>query len=348
MGDIAPVNKAGNIILTDVNMTKNYLTDLFEKSDIVFANLEVPLTKDDYLLNKEKKYVFRQIPDILYAFPDNLIFSLANNHIMDYGEEGLLDTIESLKIFGFRFTGAGANIAEAGRPVIIETNGKHIAFIAAADERYQQADENKAGIFPAIPELITPIIQDLNERVDLIYLSVHMGMEYIPVPTPAMKILAQQCHEAGADVVFFHHSHCISGYTLKSNQCTLWGSGNFIFYESSDYPLKSWFDSAKWVLNHDFENKTLELNVTPYQINENGLPEKADVKTSNRIISTIEEISFKINKNSSLILLYLKHMLNPNYIKVLWLNYSDMIKRNGPVKVFKQIASTIKVLFLTR
>lgn len=348
LGDIAPVNKAGSLMLSDLQKSKNYLTELFKESSIVFANLELPLIKDDYPVNEDKKFVFHQVPEILSAFPEKMIFSLANNHIMDYGENGLLDTMKSLQSYGFRFTGAGINISEAGSPVIIDIDGIQIAFIAAADERYQPANNNSSGTFPAIPELIIPKIRELRKTVDIIYLSVHMGMEYIPVPTPVMKRLAKQCHDAGANVVFFHHSHCISGYTLSPQKCTLWGTGNFIFYESSDYPLKSWFDTAHWSISHDLEENTLDLSITPFQINENGLPERTDKKAYDRIFTTISEISNKINLNSALFLLRLKYLMNPNYIKVLCINYSDMIRRHGPVKVIRQAASTFKVLFLNR
>jgi len=206
LGDFAPVCRGSNYLLDKREEVRNYLHELFRESDLVFANLETPITNSEKKA-ENKRFSFKMNPELTEVFPPQLILSIANNHILDFGDEGLSDTIKNLKIKGILFTGAGKNINEAGTPVIVKCKNKQVGFIASADKRYKSATEENYGVFPSDLNVLIPKIKELKKQVNLLFLSIHMGMEYIPVPTPAMMEMAKQSHEAGADVVFFHHTH---------------------------------------------------------------------------------------------------------------------------------------------
>lgn len=264
---------------------------------------------------------------------------------MDYGDEGLFETIETLKSNGFMFAGAGKNIEEAGKPVIIHHKEHRIGFLAAADRRYQAATEFKPGVFPAKPGLLIPGIKELRNRVGLIILSVHMGMEYIPIPTPAMIDLSDRCRNAGADFIFFHHSHCVSGYTLDKNKATIWGAGNFLFSKTMDFPFKPWFDVAVWQFPYNFSTNQLKVNLRTLRINSEGIPKKSGNKAKKNILSRIENLSSLIHQEKNLHWHILRNVLRVSYLRVIFPNYFNMIRRKGLKSVVSQIRSSIKMLF---
>ena len=344
VGDIAPINKAHDYIIKNESAQKERFNEQFSKYDLVLGNLETAITAGQDI-REDKRYNFSTSEKVLDVFPGKVIFSLANNHILDYGPEGLLETIRNLKRKGFRFTGAGANIDEAGEPVIIECKDKKIGFIAAADKVFGiEASKDTPGVFPADTGLIISKIKQLKTETDIIYLSIHMGKEYIPVPTPAMKKLADDCHEAGSDVVVFHHAHCVSGYTLKDNKATLWGTGNFIFPVSNKHHCKSWFETASWQLQHTPDGG-LKLVVNPLRINRDGFPEESTGKVNNKILKLIEHISNQINSGKSLERLRRKYVFRISYLRLALSDYWDLTRRAGIRHVYTSILYSIKSLF---
>lgn len=347
IGDIAPVRQAGEFISEKKFFLSDFFLQTFLDADLVFCNLESPVTKLE-IQREDKKFNLKSDPNSFKSLPENIIFSLGNNHIMDYGSGGLLDTINFLKNTRVRFTGAGANIEEAGKPVVLNIKNRTIGFIAAADKRYQAATHDSPGIFPADVTLLIPKIKELKKQADIIYLSIHMGMEYIPVPTPAMKEIAKLSHEAEADVIFFHHAHCLSGVTLNDNKATLWGLGNFIFPEKENYPFKPWFETAAFHFTHLDQTDELSLEIVPYKINDVGFPERPDSETEEKILTRIKKLSNQINSGKSLEKLRWKNFLTAGYLRVALSNYADIARRQGVLHVFRQMISSIKVLFLKK
>jgi len=344
VGDIAPIRTAQDHFMSDNQSLKKYFEEIFFESDVVFCNLETPLTRAKSV-RENKKYIFKAVPEIINAFPDQFVYSIANNHILDYGEEGLQETIKHLSEKGIRFAGAGNNLQEAVRPVVINCRGKSLGFLACADKRYQPATENRPGIFPAIPDLLLPKISQLKSTVDLVVVSIHMGMEYIPVPAPVMIKLSNDCREAGADAVFFHHAHCVSGYTISKNGITLWGVGNFLFPDSSKNHFKPWFETTTWSIIHEVNRGIIDLKINPYIIDSDGIPKNADSKRGARIRKRIELISDKINHGDSLIWLRVKNICSYSYAKLFITNYADIARRKGLLNMFKQITTSIQALF---
>ena len=347
LGDIAPVKAAEAPIVREPRSVRAYFDTRFAGSEIVFANLEVPVTSA-VAPREDKKYVFKAMRDVLDAFPDKFVFSIANNHMMDYGEQGLRDTLEGLTRAGVRFAGAGRNLEEAARPVVIESGGRTVGFLACADRRYQAATDTTPGVLPALADVLVPRIERLRETVELVYVSIHMGMEYVPVPTPVMRRLADACRRAGAHVVFFHHAHCVSGYTVFDDGAILWGTGNYLFPESADYPFKPWFDAAAWTVIHGQDATIRELAIAPFGIDAEGMPRDVEEQRALRIHGRIERLSKAINRGRSLGWLRMWHVLKPAYLRVACANYWDIARRRGVAQMAGQILSSIKGLFLQK
>ena len=106
--------------------------DILKQAQIVFGNLEGPLT-DGGTPGTAKQYVFRSPPDRVapaLARAGFTVVSLANNHTLDYGPEGLADTRAALDKAGIGYAGAGRNLAEARQPLYMMNDGIRVAFLA--------------------------------------------------------------------------------------------------------------------------------------------------------------------------------------------------------------------------
>lgn len=351
LGDIAPVGAAESILMEDTRSHKTHFESLFAKSDIVFGNLESPLTTATTPA-EDKKYLLRAHHRVLDAFPEKFVFSIANNHILDYGETGLLDTIDHLSQKGFRFAGAGKNLESAGKPVVIACKGKKIGFLAAADQRYPAATANTPGLFPAAPDLLSQKIEQVRQETDILYVSIHIGMEFIPVPAPAMIDIARQCHQAGAQVVFFHHAHCLSGHTMTPESITLWGTGNFLFPEVMPYHFPPWCKAAAWHIRHPVTESgfspKMEARIEPLSLTRNGMPKQANAQTGQSIEEQINSLGGKISRGKSMGRMRLANMCKPAYLKIFLFNYADIARRKGLKHTIGQIVAAIKALFLKR
>jgi poly-gamma-glutamate synthesis protein (capsule biosynthesis protein) len=206
--------------------------------DIGFANLEGALT--DRGEPWPKGYNFRTPP----IFASGLgrarigVVTLANNHTMDFGVIGLIDTVEALDANGVRHTGAGANALAARIPAIVEARGLRVAFLgyaATPDEsggfsiRSWSAGEAAAGVALGTPESIAADVRAARTVADFVVVAVHAGSEYITTPNDTQRALAAAALAAGADAYIGAHAHVVQPIELRGNQLIAWGLGNFIF-----------------------------------------------------------------------------------------------------------------------
>lgn len=238
---------------------------LGNSAEITFANLECPLTNQGEP-HPTKSVVFRASPTTVsglsYAGIDAV--TLANNHTIDYGLEGLLQTqqvLENEDIFHF---GAGENSYEAEKPLFITKNGINFGIIGASDRtgQYNNAQPflnsgyNKPGFANLTSFNIINLINSVREVSDYVIFQIHSGSEYAQIPYnleysdsfieeenyspedrfPSQKNieLRHQAIDAGADLVISHHPHIIQGFEVYSGKLIAHSLGNFVF--DLDYP----------------------------------------------------------------------------------------------------------------
>lgn len=149
------------------------------------------------------------------------------NHILDFGEEGLIATIDSLERAGIEHIGAGRDLREARKPVVIERNGIRIGFLGYCLS--YPADTNKAGCAPLKINLILDDLKSLRGKVDHVIVSLHHGIEYSLYPYPEYIDLTHKIVDAGARAVLGHHPHTIQGCERYKNGLIMYSLGNFIF-----------------------------------------------------------------------------------------------------------------------
>lgn len=209
-----------------------------ENADLTIANLETPITERGTA--QIKQYAYRSTPAALPAFKQAGVdlVNLANNHVLDYGTTGLLDTFSHLDKNGIRWFGAGRNVTEAFKPVIMETKGMKIAFIGLSKvvpTPDWKAGKNTPGVADTYA-LTLPLqtIEKAKKEADLVVVVAHWGLERHDMPEAYQKDYARQYIDAGADLIIGGHPHVLQGFENYKGKWIAYSLGNFIFTMNED------------------------------------------------------------------------------------------------------------------
>ena len=212
------------------------------RADIVLGNLEAPLTVRGEEF-KDKKFRFRASPKAAAALKRAgfSVVTLANNHIMDFGETGLLDTIQRLDREQVRCAGAGNSLAMARRPAVVERNGAKVAFLAYSLTQPLEffAGESSAGTAPGYSRYFREDIIRAESAADYVVVSFHWGGEGLSAPRQYQIEAARRAIDAGADVIIGHHPHVLQGIERYGRGVIFYSLGNFAFGSMSRHAASS-------------------------------------------------------------------------------------------------------------
>ena len=211
-----------------------------QSADIMMVNNEFTYSNRGTPL-EGKTYTFRASPQrvhLLDAFGTDIV-GLANNHVYDYGEEALLDTLDTLEGSSIPYVGAGRNLEEAGRIVYFVANGRKIAITAATQiERStnytKEATEDSPGVLKTLnPDKYVKVLETAKKNSDIVIAYVHWGTEHQSRFGTDQEELAEAFAEAGADVIIGGHTHCLQGMTYKKGVPVIYSLGNFWFNQKT-------------------------------------------------------------------------------------------------------------------
>jgi poly-gamma-glutamate synthesis protein (capsule biosynthesis protein) len=211
---------------------------VLDRADLFVINLECDITTSTD--REDKHYTFKAPPitaDAL-SMAGVDVASMANNHAMDWGEQGLTDTLGYLAERGIASPGGGHDRAEAYAPVVVRRNGLSIAFLSYVDAFTESTGFNtkewKAG--PSSPGLAIANVDRIRADVakakplaDLVVVLVHAGWEYYPNPNNEQKAYARAALDAGATLYLGHHPHVLQGFKREGKKLIAWSLGNFVF-----------------------------------------------------------------------------------------------------------------------
>lgn len=193
--------------------------------EIILANLEGPLCEDGL---KPIDKVGIHLHSSPRKFVGRWAFTLANNHLMDYREEGLRQTIHQLNEQQIPYVGAGASLREARETMWLEDAGKRIAVIGCCEHQFGVADEQHGGV-AALGDWVASAIQNVKTTgADFVIVSSHMGSESSKYVSPRQVALYHSFIEAGADVVHGHHAHIPQGWEEYLGKPIFYGLGNYV------------------------------------------------------------------------------------------------------------------------
>ncbi|MDF2672021.1 MAG: hypothetical protein K0R09_286 [Clostridiales bacterium] len=210
-----------------------YAKDILNKSDIVYGNLECPLLNEGTPTIKRRELIFKgdESNSIVLKEAGYSILNLANNHAMDYGSDGLLNTINVLKDSSIKWLGGGTDNESSHKPVFISKNGIKVGFLGYSifpPEGYVYL-EDKPDI-ARYSKRLTPVdIKKAKSQCDFLVVTFHWGKEFSYYPSDLQRSAAHLAINSGCDMVIGHHPHVLQGIENYRGKSIFYSLGNFIF-----------------------------------------------------------------------------------------------------------------------
>ena len=211
--------------------------DLIRDADVAIANAEAPITDGGRRFPIYKDYTYRapaRSADAL-AWAGFDVLTLANNHALDYGAEGLRDTIANAARVGMATAGAGADPAEARRALVIAVGDVRIGLLAYCEKQLlwrvyvdQFARRGHAGVAALVDDDLAHDIARLRPQVDVLIVSLHVGYNYRPT-LPSTLRWSERAIDLGADLVVDHHPHVAHPVLVHHGKPILLSLGNYAF-----------------------------------------------------------------------------------------------------------------------
>lgn len=252
-GDLLPSDY--NIeYFTEGNLEKlfdRHIVELFQKADFSICNLEGALTDSDNHIKKVDP-IMKATPASINGISKMQIrcFSLANNHIVDYGLKGFQDTCNTLDKAGIDYFGAGINENAIENYYILNIKGKKIVFYAVAETMFNIPGKNKPGVNLYDEYRVCKEIEFLKRQCDYLIVLYHGGAEFFWYNSKELRKRFHRMADNGADVVISQHTHCIGIEEYYNNTYLLYGQGDFSFGTKANV-----FKATGLVLELDFGEK---------------------------------------------------------------------------------------------
>ena len=249
-GDVVPkgmepeeLKNKGEQIFSEI---KPYITG----ADFSIVNLEAPIIKTKPTPIKKSGPCLGADPSTIEVLKNAGfgIFTLANNHFYDQGQNGVDNTISLCNELDIKAVGGGNSVREARKILLLEKDGKRIAIINACEHEFSVADSSHGGSNPLDLINMQEDIAAARKEADYVVLILHGGIEQYHYPTPRMKRWYRHFVDLGADAVINHHQHCINGYEVYKGKPIFYGLGNFYFPWVAKRINESWNNGYAVVL----------------------------------------------------------------------------------------------------
>ncbi len=240
------------------------IDSVFRSAQIVVGNLECPATKIESPVFKQ--YIFRSEPEWLDTLKQHGIthLNLANNHSIDQGREGLLDTKRNIKAAGMVPIGAGASMREAAGPVLLASSPRKVWLVPSlrlALENYSYLTDKPCVSQEPMDSLMQRVFQLRKaDSTAVIIVSLHWGGEHTSKPVPRQRMEAHQLILAGADALICHHTHTLQTIETFRGKPIYYSIGNFIF--DPTHPI----NAEACIVRLKITSDTINTETLPVQI----------------------------------------------------------------------------------
>jgi poly-gamma-glutamate synthesis protein (capsule biosynthesis protein) len=225
------------------------------------------------------------------------VLVLANNHLGDYGDRALRETLAAVRGGGFAMTGAGENLAAALEPAIVERKGVRFGILAfnAIGETPAASPTTAGALSVRMPPRTGPLNEEdlarvtdavlgLRSRADVVVVYPHWGTQYVHDPVPEQRHVARRLVEAGATAVIGSHPHWVQGHDLHQDRLVVHSLGNFVFDMTFSTQVQQGV-ALELVLWGD---RPMAARLLPYRIGERYVPRWLDDGAeSDRILADV-------------------------------------------------------------
>lgn len=265
-------------------------------ADITVANLESTLSSDGIPTQGGDSFAAdpAALEGLRLAGVDAL--SLANNHVGDFGEQALLKTLDRLDGAGFGRFGAGRDLSDARRPVVLEVDGVRTGFLGTDSIGESPAatpsspGTNRLDMPPRTGPLdrvalqrVASDVRRLDRRVDTVVVMPHWGTQYTYVPEPIQRHVARVLARAGADLVVGGHPHWVQGWQMVDDTLVVHSLGNFVF--DMDFSRETQEGVLLEVVTWD--GRVMAADPVPYVIGADFAPRVAPAVRGSAIVDSV-------------------------------------------------------------
>ncbi|TCZ74259.1 CapA family protein [Paenibacillus albiflavus] len=273
-----------------------YVREEVSAADLAFVNLETAVTTHR-VKDTNQIYNFKSDPISLSGIKNagfDLV-SISNNHVLDYKQQGFLETLQHLEQTGLRYVGGGRNKEQAYAAQLFKIKGQKIKILAFSrfiptGEWFAQTDQ------PGVAEAynknsVLPVIKRERAGADYLLVYMHWGVEKTHTPQQWQREYAYQMIDAGADAIIGSHVHVLQGYEFYHGKPIAYSIGNFLF---PDYVKGAKADTG--LLNVTLRNGKVEMAFKPYLIKHNQVIPQ-DQNYEHKQLKFIEAISKNVEVN---------------------------------------------------
>ena len=228
VGDVAKIDDSWDSLPLDPAVQS-----FIDEADFALANLEGSLPTGDAI---SKQGPNLEIDRTTLTRLDQMGFdgvSLANNHVMDFGVEGMRSTLDACQEVGLDTVGAGEDSRDAIDPIRCEIDGTSVGVFAVSEHEELNATNSTPGTCWVRTAGISATIQQKTSEFDVTIVVAHGGIEYIPIPPPSWRRLLRGFAELDIDAVIGHHPHCPQGWEIYEDTPICFSLGNFMMVSSN-------------------------------------------------------------------------------------------------------------------
>ncbi len=260
--------------------------ELLREGDLTFCNLECPLAHRGP--HDAANCLFRADPATAAVLADGGfdVVSLANNHALDAGRAGVLETLNTLEARSIEYVGCARDRERSSEPVVLCARGLRVGFMAFCDLDFAASYSRVGHDLKALAAKI----EAARRNCDLLCVSYHWGEEYRERPTRRQRELAHATINAGADVVLGHHPHVLQGIEAYRGGVILYSMGNFVFDQRAGERMESGIFALKYA-----EGRGWEVTVTPLWIPlRTTAPQEPEPGRARSILTRLKHLSAEL------------------------------------------------------
>ena len=293
-GDTAEIDAAEHALaFSGYRYPFSLTVDLLRDADVAIVNLEAPMTAGGSRFPLYKDYIYRAAPEsaAALAWAGIDVVTLANNHAVDYGVDGLLDTIVIAEKNGMVAIGAGENLAEARRGLVLKLGELRVGLLAYCEDQilwrtYVRlfATRNSGGAAPLTRRSLSEDIAHLRPQVDVLIVALHVGYNYQP-PLRSTIEWSERAIDLGADLVVNHHPHVAHPAMVYRRKPILLSLGNYAFGTPGHPEL-----DYGWLAEVHLHEKTIErIELIPLAVQNDRVKFRPELLRGDELQATLQK-----------------------------------------------------------
>ncbi len=307
-------------------LVSSEITDNLKGSDLVVANLESPIISSD--IEVKDHMCFSGNPDFLRQFTWVDLFSTANNHINDFGDQGICETLEELDKVGIKHNGIFRDVY---KPFLIED--QKISIITLTDLMNHEIDEgSQYKLLRMDNPKVTEIVHEYSGKGYFVIVFAHVGMLFTRFPNPITYNYLHKYVDFGAKLIVTSHSHCLGGMEYYKGVPIIHSLGDFLMDGASFRRRR-----AAYLTVNIVDGKIKEIGITPVCTTNELYTAYPDENTKEKMMKSFGDVGKKIRNNNNRYEQFYKRQYNKEIIAHSLSTLQFLYKKEGLLGLLRTV-----------